>query len=330
MSDAPEMLKPLKTWAYLAGRRKRPSEYEIVSTNLHYRRDNPDCPWELDRNLPLNEWYRKYCNESPLKHPDWDSFRDPDEMIYRTYNLLQDGQENYVNGLLDQFSDREHDVALDAGWVAQLQRLYTPARYLYHTVQMASAYVAQMAPSSTITTCHYFQAADALRWVTHTSYRTAELAKTHPKAGFGTTERASWEDDAVWQGFRELMEKVLVTWDWAEAFVALELVAKPAIEETLMGALGDAARHQDDTLYGLLSQAQMRDAERHRRWIAALVEMSLTQDGNEALMRGWVAKWMPLAERAIDAYCAALPDGTAAAAAAKARVKALLVSVKLG
>ena len=26
----PEVLKPLKTWSHLAGRRRKPSEYEIV------------------------------------------------------------------------------------------------------------------------------------------------------------------------------------------------------------------------------------------------------------------------------------------------------------
>ena len=35
MNDA-DVLQPLKTWSHLAGRRRKPSEYEIVSTNLLY------------------------------------------------------------------------------------------------------------------------------------------------------------------------------------------------------------------------------------------------------------------------------------------------------
>ena len=31
-----EVLKPLKTWSHLAARRRKPSEYEVVSVNLHY------------------------------------------------------------------------------------------------------------------------------------------------------------------------------------------------------------------------------------------------------------------------------------------------------
>jgi toluene monooxygenase system protein E len=321
MTTAPEPLKPLKTWSHLAERRKRPSEYEIVSTRLHYRQNNPAAPWELDPNLPMNEWYRKYCNRSPLKHPDWDIFQDPDQLVYRTYNILQDGQESYVSSLLDQLSDRGHDEMMDREWVGVLARLYAPARYLFHTLQMASAYVAQMAPASTISTCNMLQGADSLRWVTHTAYRTVELSKSHQGLGLGTGERKAWEQDPAWQGFRELAEKALVVWDWAEAFTVLNLVLKPAVEEAVLGALGEVARANGDTLYGLLSQAHMRDAERHRRWASKLVELALSQDGNRDILNGWLAAWTPLADRAIDAYCTALGDDDLAAAA-KRRVAA--------
>ncbi|MFA5122116.1 aromatic/alkene monooxygenase hydroxylase subunit beta [Zavarzinia sp.] len=320
MSSAPEPLKPLRTWSHLADRRKRPSEYEIVSTRLHYRRRDPDVPWELDPNLPMNDWYRKYCNESPLRHPDWDLFQDPDQLVYRTYNILQDGQEAYVGSLLDQLSDRGHDEMLEREWAEVLARAYTPARYIFHTLQMASAYLSQVAPASTISTCAMFQTADSLRWVTHTAYRTVELGRAHQGLGIGTDERAHFEKDPAWQGFRKLAEKVLVVWDWAECFAALNLVLKPAVEEALLGALGDAARNHGDTLYGMLSQAHMRDAERHRRWAAKLVELAVSQPGNRELLAGWIAKWQPLANEAIDAYCAALPDGEELAAAAKSRV----------
>ncbi|HHJ35511.1 MAG TPA: toluene monooxygenase, partial [Gammaproteobacteria bacterium] len=266
MSEQAEVLKPLKTWSHLAGNRRRPSEYEIVSTNLHYHMDNPDNPWELDPNIDMAKWYRKYRNESPLKCDDWDAFRDPDQLIYRTYNLLQDGQETYVTGLFDQFNERGHDEMLDSGWVSILARFYTPGRYLFHTLQQGSAYLHQMAPASTITNCATYQTADSLRWLTHTAYRTKELSNTYADVGFAEKEREIWEADPVWQGFRELMEKALVAWDWAESFVAINLIAKPAIEEAVLTQFGLTARSNNDTLLGLLTQAQTRDAERHRRW----------------------------------------------------------------
>jgi len=309
----PHVLKPLKTWSHLAGRRRKPSEYEIVSANLHFNDRDPNAPWELDPEMFMNRWYKQYNLASPLKHADWNAFRDPDEVVYRTYTMMQDGQENYVYGLFDQFNTREHDKTLAPGWAGTLARLYTPARYLFHTVQMASAYVGQVAPASTITSCHYFQMADSFRWLSHTAYRTRELATAFPDKGIARDERAYWETDQAWQGFRELMEKVLVTWDWAEGFVALDLVAKPAIEEAVLRKLGEAARHNGDLLLGLLTDAQLIDVQRHRRWAAALVKMALETEGNAALMAGWIAKWEPLADKAIEAYCAHLPDVPGAA-----------------
>lgn len=316
-----QVLKPLKTWSHLAGRRRKPSEYEIVSTNLHTNAREADAPYELDPNLFMNRWYKQNTFGSPLKHDDWNAFRDPDETVYRVYNMMQDGQEAYVYGLFDQFNSREHDKGLDQRWLGALALRYAPARYLFHTAQMASAYVGQMAPASTITNCVYFQMADSLRLVTHTAYRTKELALAWPEAGFGEREREYWENEAIWQGFRELMEKVLTTWDWAEAFVALNLVAKPAIEEAVLRKLGESARHNGDLLLGLLTDAQLIDAARHRRWATALVKLAVERDGNAAQIKQWIAKWEPLADQAIDAYCASLPDVPNAGAEARQAVR---------
>lgn len=313
----PDVLKPLKTWSHLAGRRRKPSEYEIVSTNLHYSTDNPDAPFELDPNFAMALWFKQHRNASPLKHPDWDAFRDPDEMVYRTYNLQQDGQETYVQGLFEQFSARGHDSMLDPTWAGSLARLYTPTRYLFHTLQMASAYLSQMAPASTISNCATYQAADSLRWLTHTAYRTAELAKSFPGIGLGSGERAYWENDPAWQGWRKLIENALVAWDWAESFTAFSLVIRPAVEEGLLRTLGDAGRHNSDTLLGLLVDAQLLDAQRQRRWASTLTRMALEQPGNREVIQRWVQQWEPLADAAIAAYCAALPD--AAGAAERAR-----------
>ena len=317
----PEVLKPLKTWSHLAGRRRKPSEYEIVSTNLHFSTDNPDAPFELDPNHGLATWFKQYRNASPLRHADWDAFRDPDEMVYRTYNLQQDGQETYVQGLFDQFSARGHDAMLEPAWAGTLARLYTPARYLFHTLQMASAYLSQMAPASTISNCATYQTADALRWLTHTAYRTRELATAFPSAGFATGERARWEQDPAWQGWRELVERALVAWDWGESFTAFSLVVRPAVEETVLRGLGEVARHNGDTLMGLLTDAQLLDAQRHRRWAAALVQMALQTEGNRAVLQRWVAAWEPLAERALERYVAALPEAGDLAGRAQAATR---------
>lgn len=315
-AEAPPELRPLKTWSHLAARRRRPTEYEIVSTNLHWHTRDSERPWDVDPNGPMTRWYREYRNDSPVTHEDWDAFRDPDELVYRTYNILQDGQETYVEGLLDQHSSEDHDKGLDSEWVGSLARLFAPGRYLLHTVQMASAYLVHMAPASTISNCAAFQAADQLRWLSHTAYRTAELARSHPSVGLGTAEREHWEELPAWQGFRELVERQLVTRDWAESFVALNLVVKPAVDEAFFRQQSISARRHGDTLFALCAEAALRDSERSRRWTSALVSHMAATPANVDILRGWLEEWAPRGDAAIEAFCAELPDNPAAASTA--------------
>lgn len=320
MSDQVIDLAPLKTWSHLAKQRRKPSEYEIVSTNLHWHTGH-EQPFEVDAEGFMNTWYREFRDGSPVRNPDWDAFRDPDEVVYRSYNMMQDGAETYVDGLLDQFSEEGHDAGLAPSWLTTLQELYAPGRYLLHGVQMASGYMVHMAPASTISNCAAFQAADSLRWVSRLAYRTRELALAHPDLGFGETERRMWEHLPAWQGYRELTERALATKDWAESFIAVNVVLKPTIDEGYWRAFEVSARRAGDTLCALLTEAALRDSERSRRWTTALVQMMLAEPGNVAVIEGWMKKWRPLSDAALEAYCSALTDNPGAAEAAVARVR---------
>jgi toluene monooxygenase system protein E len=325
-TQAPEFAAPLKTWSFAKSGRRKPSEYDIVSRHLHNHMDDQSQPFHFP-NIPMSDWYIKNRNNSPLKHDDWDSFTDPDKLVYRTYNILQDGQETYIKGLFDQMNERGHDEMLSSEHAKVLARLYTPARYAYHTLQLSSAYLQQMAPSSTITNCATYQTADELRILTHTAYRTKELSKTFPDLGFGKDEREIWENDPAWQGIRELMEKALVAWDWAETFVVLNLLAKPALEESIQIQFGNYAKDSNDTLLGLLSQSQYNDSLRHRKWTTALVKMAEEVEGNKKYMQSIITKWLPLTDKAIEDYCNAIPDAENAASEAKEAVKTYLGSL---
>ena len=177
-------VKGMKTWSGLAKKRRRPSEYEVVTTNLQTRTRHPDQAYELSPAplLGMNEFYKRHVSESPLQHTDWEGFRDPDEMIYRVYTRIQDQQEQYVDGLLDEHNEIGHDATLSAAWLDVLERLYTPRRFLQMALQMGAAYLVQMAPASTITACAGFQDGDEFRWLSRCAYRARELQRAHTRA----------------------------------------------------------------------------------------------------------------------------------------------------
>jgi len=335
MKEGPIEATKLKTWSALSGQRRKPSEYEAVSVDVHFLNDyaqpgkpGPALP-SIAADTYVNRWFQKNLLESELRHDDWLAFRDPEEITYRRYNIIQDGQENYVGEILDRFSNEDHDQGLESEWLAVLSRLYTPSRFVHHTVQMASACAATITPASTISHCYAFQAADALRALSHISYRTAELARKHGGFGFNRDERAHWEGASEWQGFRELMERLLVTYEFGETFVALNLVAKPAIDEACVRQLGRAARRHNDSVLDLLADSVLKDAARSRSWTGALVQFLAAKPENTSLLRAWVAKWEPLGDRAIDAFCSGLPDGERAASAARQATRAFRASLGL-
>lgn len=321
----------MKTWSKLAKNKRRPSEYEIVTTNLQTRHRHRDSAYELSPApaLAMNEWYRQNVFDSPLQHDDWEEFRDPDALIYRVYTRSQDSQEEYIDGLLNEHDEIEHDAGLQPEWLDMLEKLYTPRRYLQTALQMGASYILQIAPASTITACAGFQEGDEFRWLQRIAYRTQELKLAHSARGFGKTERDNWEHDPAFQGLRELMEKALIAYDYGESFVAINLVAKTAADETLR-ELGSTARQFNDPLLAALADNQLRDSDRSRRWSAELVKFCTQANAeNKSVIQGWIEKWMPLATNAITTYCSALPEGSDAADAAISRVQAYHRSLEI-
>lgn len=320
MSEGTDVLNPLRTWSHLASARRRPTEYEMVGTKLLWNTPNHELNWKFAGATPQIQWIIQNRNNSLLQHGAWDDFRDPDKLIYRTYCLMQDGQETFVDGVLDDYNENQHDLTLNSAWVDVLAELYTPARFLIHAVQMASSYLVALAPCGTIANAFMFQAGDQLRWVSRIAYRTMELAQSHPDAGFGADERAIWEKATPWRGFVELAERALVARDWGEAFAAVNLVLKPAIDEAFIVQLGKQARLQGDTLMATLLEAQLGDSKRAVRLTGELVRFLIEgRPENETVLNEWLEKWVPISDRAVHAYCSTLdPTGEAGCAASAA------------
>src|SRR5215471_12899241 len=172
---------------------------------------------------------------------------------------------------------------------------------------MAYAYLAYMAPSSYISNCAAFAAADMLRRVSLTAYRTRELQRAWAEDGFGVAERAIWETESDWQEARKALELSLVAYDWAECFSAVNLVLRPSIEDVLNRQLGEISRRNGDEQTWLLLSNLSLDSERCNRWSAALARFAIDQrPGNRDVFERWIAKWAPRADSAVASLIGAL------------------------
>jgi toluene monooxygenase system protein E len=309
----------LKTYSHLAGARRLPTEYELVTTRLHH---HVQRGFEVD--VPAADWYARHLHGSRWRADDWERFVDPRETTYTKYTRVQQTKEAFVDGLLASIDDSTHDQDLPAPARELLEGTLPPLRYVFHGLQMVAAYVGQMAPSGRITIAAMFQAADEIRRIHRFAYRMGQLRVGHPR--FGSGARAAFHDDPRWQPLRRLIESLLVTYDWAEAFVALNLCLKPAVDELCMVELGAVARARGDFLLPQLLGSLDEDCVWQRRWSAALARVAFeARPENRAACAEWVHAWRPEVSAALAALVPILDDtgGDQLVERVEARVAAL-------
>lgn len=283
------MEPPAKTYSHLAHARRMPSDYELTTSDLLYY--PPKGGFEV--NTPLAAFYERHQRGCALQSPNWERFADPRETTYFTYTRLQAAKEAYVGGLLRSIDESAYDRELAAPWRDSLDRLLSPLRYPWHGFQMAAAYLGQMAPSGRITVAALFQAADELRRIQGVAYRMAQLRQVDP--AFGRRAKADWQDQPHWQPLRRAVERLLVTFDWGEAFAALCLCLKPVLDQLALVELPALAKREDYFL-GEIFRSFEEDSRWHRDWAASLVRTAIEdRPQNRAVLERWIGAWLPVA-----------------------------------
>ncbi len=301
--DAPHVTgRDKRTYWHLGEAGRRPTEYEIATSRLLYY---PGRGLEVD--VPQAAWNARHRGES-VTIRDGNRFADPRETTYTKYTELQSKNQMFVEGLFASV-ERSRDAELPAEWLTVLERVMGPMRYPVHALQMVAAYVGHMAPEGRIVVTCLFQTADEIRRVQLLAYRMRQLQESHP--GFGERSRLTWENDREWQPMRELLERLLVTYDWGEALVALNLVVKPAFDELLTIRLGNAADESGDGVLAKLLFSLRDDQAWQRDWTRAFLTAAIDDEpANDALVRRWVEKWTPACERAVGALAPLLGGGS--------------------
>jgi hypothetical protein len=176
---------------------------------------------------------------------------------------------------------------------------------------MLASYVGQMAPSGRIVITAAMQAADEMRRVQRIAYRVRQLQ--YRCDGFAADSKVLWQTDVLWQPLRMAIEKLLTCIDWAESFVALNLVLKPLLDEIFMSHLSELALREGDYLLGQIFYSLNEDCRWHREWAMALIRMAIEDNSdNRRTIQGWIDKWHPAAARAVQPFAAVLdwdPEG---------------------
>jgi len=285
-----------KTYWHLGATRRLPSDYDIATSRLLYYVDRGGFAVDL----PTSAFYDRHQRGSLLRSDRWDDLTDPRGTTYTKYIDLACEREAYVGRLLASIEASDYDRGLAEDWTETLAVTLSPFRFLGHGLQMAAAYLGQMAPSGRIAVAALFQCGDEIRRIQRIAYRLAQLARRRPE--IAAEGRALWQADARWQPLRWAVERLLVTYDWGEAFVALNACLKPMVDDLFLRDLAARAERVHDHLDAQILGSLFEDAEWQRSWTAellALAEMSAPE--NSAIIARWTRSWRPLVEAALQA-----------------------------
>jgi toluene monooxygenase system protein E len=290
-----------KTYWHLLHQRRMPTEYEIVTSKLLCYTGEGFTGKRFELDVPLSDWYKRFQQDSALTCTSWENFRDPRETTYTKYIEIQRNKEIFVDGILEEIEASDYDGKLSPQWVHVLSRVVAPLRYPGHGYQMIASYIGQMAPSGRIVITAALQAADEMRRVQRIAYRVGQLRQVYHD--FGTDSKARWQSDRLWQPLRMAIEKLLICYDWAEAFVALNLVLKPLMDELFMNHLSELALREGDYLMGQVLYSLNEDCRWHREWSQALTLMVIEDNRhNTDTIQRWIQKWYQIAAPALQAF----------------------------
>lgn len=278
-----------RTYSHLAEAGRMPSAYEIVSSKLLYHRalgvsvDNPVTAFQAR-------------HRSELTVPEEGIFSDPRETTYASYVELARRREIFVSELFAQ-SDVASESRLAPAWLELLERVFAPLRYPGHGLMQLVSYLGSTATDSRRVIVLALTAADELRRVHRFADRLVMLRRAHPS--LGNAARTRWEQDAVFQPLRELLERTLATYDVAKASLLTEIALKPAFDDFVHAALAAAAERHGDTILSRLLGSLAEDAAWHALAAEGWLGCLLAAPENRELIASSLRANLPRAEQAL-------------------------------
>lgn len=276
----------LKTYSHLADKKRIPTDYELCSSNMLYYL----AKGGFEVSTPIAAWYSQYQKNSLIKPEGLDAFVDPLQTTYTSYIKRQKDKEIVLDASSRQIDLSGYDKQMPQEWMEQLAQFMAPLRYVWHGFQMISAYLGSMAPEGKIAIVFAFQTMDEMRRIQRIAYRMRQIQETYP--AWGDNSKKEWQEAAAWQPLRKGVEYLLVTYDWLEGFVALNLCFKPILDRLILIHYKERAQRYGDYQLGVLFHSFWEDCLWQQVWSRHLLQLLLKQDAKNAeIIKEWLTRW---------------------------------------
>ena len=287
------------SWTHLKGE-NRVGEYEELTLQMGHwwMHDDPQWPLELRDGYHLfSETGVGMIEPTRLVIKDPLAYRDRNKLTYRSYILRQDNEEKKLDAIVEGAKARNGFVRVSAP--AAIVQNYVPAlRHYFWGSGMMQIYGSAYTPSSTVMNTLLFQVFDSMRH----AQRLVELSwELNGQSTRSIDSRDIWLNWRPVQPLRKFIEYGMATFDWGEAFVALNFVFDPIFHPVHDVIMIDIPEATGDWPVAQFWLRLAEDVKGHiatgNDFVKAMIKESPT---NRVVIQEWVDKWYPLAVDAID------------------------------
>jgi hypothetical protein len=301
-------------------RAARLSEYEEMTQLLQWH-----APYHINGDDASKQVWTD--ESTALRSMDWERYRSPDKLYYRTYVNAQARAERAVQTAFAFAEETGQLEAVDAERVAGLRELLAAMQYPAWGLCVLHQYTTRFALSSWIAGATEFMMFDELR---HAQlYARLTLAYEEAHGGFDQGD-AVWLESPRFQPLRRVIEELMCVLDWGQAILVAGLVVEPILSAGFRSLLESGSLRAGDALTGFVCQSIERDQQRHRESSEALLALVCEDvdygEANRQVVGQWAASWLPRVQAAIDALVDGHAEAAAAAAAAAERLRAQLAA----
>ncbi|GAC1620072.1 MAG: aromatic/alkene monooxygenase hydroxylase subunit beta [Nevskia sp.] len=262
--------------------RYQEATYDIQSTaNFHYK-----PLWDPEREM-------FDARRTAIAMQDWYQLKDPRQFYYGNYTTTRARQQEALDRTLEFVEKRELLRSLPLEVRNAIVHAILPLRHYEWGANMSSAHVAAYGYGTAITSPAMMNTMDRLGMAQHVS-RIGLLIDGNSGESLAAS-KTLWTDHADWQPLRREIERLFVTRDWFEVFVA-QLFAADALVYPLFYQHFDskiAAGH--GSALSSLTDYLLRWHEETGKWVDAVIKTAAAESaGNKVLISGWAVKWRDL------------------------------------
>jgi len=323
-----QAVKPVRqTFAHIARRfgDKPASRYQEATYDLQSEVNHHYKPlWDPDRDL-------YDTRRTALVMKDWYALKDPRQYYYGSYTMARAKQQDAADRQMEFAEKRELLRQLPAEAQSLIVLALVPLRHFEWGANMAMAQVSAYGWGTALTQATSMAMMDRLGLAQHLS-RIGLLVDGNTGDSLALA-KSQWLDHPAWQGLRRQVERLFVTPDCIEVYIAQALVADGLLYPLMYQQFDAAMARRFGPGLSTLLDHPWRWFEENVKWVDAVTRTAVSEsDANRELVQGWVANWRSTFKEALQPLATAAmgeADGAQALATVDAAFGARLAKLGL-